>query len=73
MNLPKIPDIPDIPGLSKLPKDPAILLSYINTQLRDKYDSLKALCDDMGITESDIKAVLEKAGFKYDELKNRFK
>ena len=27
-----------------IPKDPMILLSYVNTQLRDYYDSLEALC-----------------------------
>ena len=27
-----------------IPKDPVILLSYVNTQLRDYYDSLEALC-----------------------------
>lgn len=29
-----------------LPADPIILLSYINTQLRDHYASLDALCAD---------------------------
>ena len=27
-----------------IPKDPMILLSYVNTQLRDYYESLEALC-----------------------------
>ena len=27
-----------------IPKDPVILLSYVNTQLRDYYESLEALC-----------------------------
>ena len=26
--------------LNNLPKDPAMLLSYVNTQLRDNYDDL---------------------------------
>ncbi len=30
-----------------LPQDPVILLSYINTRLRDSYSSLEALCDDL--------------------------
>ena len=30
-----------------LPQDPMILLSYLNTKLRDDYDSLAALCEDM--------------------------
>ena len=30
--------------MTVLPKDPVILLSYINTQLRDFYPSLDELC-----------------------------
>ncbi len=36
--------------MDNLPKDPNILLSYINTKLRDDYTSLDALCDDLGET-----------------------
>ena len=32
-----------------IPKDPMILLSYVNTQLRDYYDSLEALCTCRGL------------------------
>ena len=30
----------------KLPSDAAMLLSFVNTKLRDVYDSLDALCED---------------------------
>jgi len=30
-----------------LPQDPMILLSYLNTKLRDFYPTLDALCDDL--------------------------
>ena len=33
----------------ELPKDPVMLLSVINTELRDKYPSLDALCEDREI------------------------
>ena len=56
-----------------LPKDPAVLFSYINTQLRDKYGSLEELCEDMQISEDDIIKTLEAAGFYYDETHNRFR
>ncbi len=36
-----------------LPQDPVILLSHINTRLRDSYSSLEALCDDL-IKKRDI-------------------
>ena len=29
-----------------LPQDPFILLSFVNTQLRDRFDSLEALCEE---------------------------
>ena len=31
-----------------IPKDPVMLLSYVNTQLRDFYGTLEALCEDKG-------------------------
>ena len=36
-----------------LPKDPIILLGYINTKLRDFYSSLDLLCDDMEVSEQE--------------------
>ncbi len=55
-----------------LPKDPEMLLSYINTKLRDLYPSLAALCDDMALPEEEIAASLAEAGYRYDEGTNRF-
>lgn len=56
-----------------IPKDPAILFSYINTLLRDRYSSLKELCGDMQLSEEEITASLKSAGFYYDETLNRFR
>lgn len=56
----------------ELPNDPAILLSVINTKLRDFYPSLDALCDDL---EADKAAVEEKCrmlGYEYDPERNQF-
>ena len=39
-----------------LPKDPVMLLSYLNTQLRDNYDSLEALCDALDADQATIEA-----------------
>ena len=55
-----------------LPNDPMILLSWLNTKLRDEYDSLTALCEDLELREDEIKAKLAAVGFSYDEEKNRF-
>ena len=41
-----------------LPKDPMILLSYINTHLRDDYPSLDALCEDLDIPRAELEEKL---------------
>ena len=55
-----------------LPKDPIMLFSYINTQLRDNYPTISELAISLGIDEKDITEPLEKAGYVYDSESNRF-
>jgi len=55
-----------------IPNDPAMLLSYINMKLRDEYDSLKALCEDLQIDEGGLREKLELSGYIYDEATNKF-
>ena len=55
-----------------LPNDPIILLSYINTKLRDDYSSLEALCDDMNIDAAKLQAKLATVGYTYDAELNKF-
>ena len=55
-----------------LPKDPFMLLSYVNTQLRDNFSSLDELCKSLGEDEEAVKGALGNAGFSYDEDLNRF-
>lgn len=55
-----------------LPKDPFMLLSYINTQLRDNFSSLSELAKSLGEDEEQIKNTLKGAGFIYDGGLNRF-
>ncbi len=55
-----------------LPKDPIILLSYINTQLRDNYESLTELCKSLSADEQDIRSTLSAVNYEYDEKLNRF-
>ena len=56
-----------------LPNDPAMLLSYINMKLRDQYDSLERLCDDLDISKSEIVENLKTIDYIYDNEKNQFK
>lgn len=58
--------------IDTLPTDPFILLSFINTRLRDRYSSLDALCDDMNVSRSDIEARLGAVGYVYDSTLNKF-
>lgn len=55
-----------------LPKDPFMLLSVINTKLRDNYSSLDNLCDDLQQDKTHLISVLESIGYTYDESSNRF-
>ncbi len=55
-----------------LPKDPDLLLSVVNTRLRDLYPTLDALCDAEDVQREQIEALLSDAGYVYDEGKNRF-
>ena len=55
-----------------LPKDPAMLLSFINLKLRDFYPSLDALCEDMDEDKEAIISALESIGCHYDSTGNRF-
>ncbi len=56
-----------------LPTDPYILLSYINTKLRDEYPSLEALCDNLDIDAEEISQRLSEAGFSYNPEINQFR
>lgn len=58
--------------LNGLPSDPMILSSVVNTKLRDFYPSLQALCDDMEISEAELKEKLAQIDYEYDGLKNQF-
>ena len=53
-------------------ENPQILLSVINTKLRDNYDSLSALCEDLGYDLSVIKDKLASIGYQYDPNINQF-
>ena len=57
---------------TNLPKDPFMLLSFINTQLRDKFATLEACCDYYGIEVGRLKETLAALDYEYDERLNRF-
>lgn len=56
-----------------LPHDPVILLSVINTKLRDCFKSLDELCRSLDADKAEIVSALESIGYKYNEEQNQFK
>lgn len=55
-----------------IPKDPVMLLSFINLKLRDYYRSLDACCEDLDLEKEELLLKLEGIGYRYDEGKNQF-
>ena len=47
-----------------VPNDPMILLSYINTQLRDFYPSLEELGKSLGVDTDEIKSKLASIDYR---------
>lgn len=58
--------------MNSYPKDPIMLLSWVNLKLRDFYPSLENLCEDLDIDPADLIETLEKAGYVYNCEQNRF-
>ncbi len=56
-----------------IPKDPAILVSFLNTQLRDFYPSLEEFCKSNNCDMQEIISKLARIGYAYDENQNRFR
>jgi hypothetical protein len=55
-----------------MPKDPIMLLSFVNTQLRDHYPSLNELCAAYMVDAKEITDKLAQINYAYDENKNQF-
>ena len=56
----------------KMPNDPVMLLSYVNTQLRDNFPSLRDFCGANGVREEDVKEKLTGIDYRYDAAANQF-
>ena len=55
-----------------LPQDPVILLSYVNTKLRDEYSSLDALCAALDADREELVQKLEGINYRYSLERNQF-
>lgn len=58
--------------MASVPKDPMMLLSFVNTQLRDHYPDIEEFCGAYGISRDEIDRTLSAAGFEYDREGNRY-
>ena len=56
-----------------IPKDPYMLLSFINTKLRDDFDSLENFCERYNVNIKEIEEKLQNVGYKYIKEENQFK
>ncbi len=55
-----------------IPNDPIMLMSFLNTQLRDNYSSLEDLVKSNSLDQKEIEEKLSNAGYHYDVERNQF-
>lgn len=56
-----------------LTMNPVLLVSIINTKLRNQYTSLHDLCEDLDLHYDDLQAVLNRSHYVYDEDQNQIR
>ena len=55
-----------------IPKDPVMLLSYINTQLRDNYPDMDELCRALDLDRKTVDEAMASIDYAYDSAKNQY-
>lgn len=55
-----------------IPHDPIILVSYVNTKLRDQFATLEEFCQTYEVDEEEIRETLSSIDYQYDEITNQF-
>lgn len=55
-----------------IPKDPVMLLSFVNLKLRDFYGSPEAMYEDFDVDGKEIEEKLAGIGYVYDKERNQF-
>lgn len=59
-------------AIENMPKDPMMLLSFVNTSLRDKGIDFEELCKSFNVDKKEIEEKLDKLGYTYNNELNRF-
>ena len=52
--------------------DPMLLLSFVNTRLRDECESIDELCAMLDMSRADLEGRLATIGYTYDKRINQF-
>ena len=55
-----------------LPNDPVMLLSFLNTRLRDQYGSLDELAADCMVDKAELVKKMQMINYEYDPVRNQF-
>ena len=58
--------------MNTLPKDLVMLLSFVNTQLRDHYPSLEEFAAIYQIDAAEVISALKNIDYEYDSATNQF-
>ena len=58
--------------MDELPKDPFMLMSFVNMKLRDYYNSLDELCEDLNVEKEILTTILGSIGMEYNHETNKF-
>lgn len=56
-----------------IPENPVMLLSFVNTKLRDQFDSLESFCDYYDLSLEELEAKLKTIDYTYNQELNQFK
>lgn len=59
--------------MNQLPKDPMLLVSVLNTKLRDYYNNLEELCADLDVNKQELLERLSAIDYEYDAQSNQFR
>ncbi|TCL56208.1 uncharacterized protein DUF4250 [Kineothrix alysoides] len=55
-----------------IPNDPVMLVSYVNMKLRDFYEDLDRLCEDLDIDKYELEEKLKSIEYYYSKERNQF-
>lgn len=56
-----------------LPKDPVMLMSFINMKMRDEYRTLEDFCASYSLDEAKLKAEMTANGFDWNPQTRQFR